>query len=275
MGTLYGYARGSSAQQVASVPRQVELIRAKMEQLAAVGKGRPGTIYEETASADKIAYNERPVFARKVLPVVSRGDTLIVWQLSRIDRDPFRMLEAVRYFVQRDASLVVLDMGGVEIDLSTPMGRAILMMSAIFLDMDRENRRQSIKSGHAHAKALGQNARWAIPHGMRPVYRKVKGKGVRRCAEWDEQECKLLCELVQRHDGGEYFSSIAQDWHARGLTRKATGKLWCPIQGHNGKPAIQMIFKAYHNSKKILAEQGSIGGQVPGTGLWKPSPEED
>ena len=150
MGTMYGYARVSTAEQ--NPERQLRA-------LEAFGVA-PKLIYIDHASGKSF---ERPEW-RQLLDVLEDGDTLAVKSIDRLGRGYNEILDMWRYLTrERGVALVVLDMplldtreraGGVTADLVADI---VLQLLSYVAQVERENIRQRQAEGIAAARARGKH----------------------------------------------------------------------------------------------------------------------
>lgn len=140
--TTYGYARTSTAEQVAGLEDQVR-------QLKAAGC-TDQTIYREHQSAVKM--EDRIAFA-ELMTKLQPGDVLIVSTLSRIARSMVHMMEIEAKIRAAGASVRILDLA---VDTATPNGRLTFNLFASIAQFERENMLERQKVGIADAKAKGK-----------------------------------------------------------------------------------------------------------------------
>ncbi len=274
MGTLWGYARSSTGEQIDGPQVQADRIRTRAAQLTAKGEGVLQEIFLEHESAEKVPYLRRIQFKR-LLDRMKNGDTLILCWLNRLERHPLRMVSACEHLARRGIRIIELTNPFTqgEIDLSTTAGRSILLMHATFVNYDSAFRSDATKAGMARAKGLGRKMGGDhLPFGHRVAKRQEteyifqNGKQIpvrvdRKYLTWDVAECQLLVELVMRHRLGETIAAIARDWHKREL-RRSTGLLWSPKAktGKKGQVLGKRLYQAYQWAEEEIAEKGNIGG---------------
>lgn len=140
--TVYGYARTSTAEQVAGLEDQVQKLKA--------AGCTDQTIFREHQSAVKMA--ERLAFA-EVLGKLKAGDVLTVATLSRIARSITHTLEILAQIEAKGAALNILDL---QVNTSTPQGRLQLNLLASIAQFERELMLERQKVGIAAAKAEGK-----------------------------------------------------------------------------------------------------------------------
>lgn len=97
-------------------------------------------------------------------------DTIIVWKLDRWGRSLHDLVETLQELSQLDVGFVSLTEA---VDLTTPIGRAMAGVLAVFADFERETLRERVKAGIAQARKRGS------PHG-RPKTAALHHAKVRR-----------------------------------------------------------------------------------------------
>ena len=87
------------------------------------------------------------------------GDTLVVTTLDRLGRSTANLLALPTELKQRGAALRVLNLGGDNVDTSTPMGSMMFTVMAALTQMELEIKREritdSVSKRRAAGKALG------------------------------------------------------------------------------------------------------------------------
>ncbi len=110
-------------------------------------------IFEDKASGKQ---TERPGL-KKVLRMLSRGDTLVVWKLDRLGRSMRHLVVLVEELRDRGINFRSLTDS---IDTSTPMGRFFFHVMGALAEMERELIVERTRAGRDAARAEGRN-RWA------------------------------------------------------------------------------------------------------------------
>jgi len=139
--TTYGYARTSTADQVAGLEDQVKKLKA--------AGCTDQSIYREHASAVKM--EDRKAFG-EVMKELAAGDVLVVATLSRIARSITHLLEIQAQVQAKGASLNILDL---QVDTATPQGRLQLTLLGAIAQFERELMLERQKVGIAAAKERG------------------------------------------------------------------------------------------------------------------------
>ncbi|MFC3323731.1 recombinase family protein [Mesorhizobium cantuariense] len=129
---------------VSSVGQSLEVQRDKM---VAAGV-EPKNLFEEKRSGLDTGRPE----LKACLRALRRGDTLIITRIDRLARSATDLLNIVKGLEKDGVALRVLDQ---QIDTSTPAGRAMLQMLAVFAEFETAIRSERQMDGIAKAKATG------------------------------------------------------------------------------------------------------------------------
>ncbi|UVK39949.1 recombinase family protein [Mesorhizobium sp. AR10] len=138
----WGYARTSSAEQVAGLEEQVKT-------LEAVGCRK---VYREHASA----VGHREQFDR-LMERLEEGDILTVCKADRLARSIGKLLNIVEELEQRGVALMILDFNkGDSIDTRTPTGKLMLTLMGGFAEFERGMMLERQKAGIEKARRDGK-----------------------------------------------------------------------------------------------------------------------
>jgi DNA invertase Pin-like site-specific DNA recombinase len=137
-GLLFGYARVSTEDQI--LDTQVEALKRAGVPL--------GNIYSEHASGAK---KNRKAMG-KVLRALRSGDTLFVTALDRFGRDMLWVLTTAKRLDEQGVRLRTLNGS---FDTSTPAGRAMLQLQAVFAEFERAMTVERTKESIAAHKERG------------------------------------------------------------------------------------------------------------------------
>ena len=164
---IVGYARTSTVDQQAGIDAQ-------LRDLQAAGCER---IFSEQVSS--VAAREQLDAA---LDFARDGDTFIVTKPDRLARSTPNLLAIVDRLERKGVGLVVLSMGGQQVDTRTATGKLMLTMLAAVAAFERDLMLERQREGIAKAKAEGKYAGRAptarrqseqvltlVRQGMRPV----------------------------------------------------------------------------------------------------------
>lgn len=141
---LIGYARVSTRQQ--SVDRQeVDLLSA--------GIRRDDLYVDHGVSGARAS---RPQFDH-ALEALEKGDTLVIATLDRLGRSTQNMLAFAGELRGRGAGLRVLNLGGGDVDTSTPMGSMLFTIMAALAQMEHEIKRERVVDSISKRRAAGKD----------------------------------------------------------------------------------------------------------------------
>jgi DNA invertase Pin-like site-specific DNA recombinase len=137
-GTIYGYARVSTADQNHDL--QID---------ALVKAGVPlRNITVETISGAEQHKPEFEALRAKLKP----GDTLAVWKVDRLGRNTLDAIHTSQELDKAGVHIVITTLG---IDLKTPSGRLVFGMMCQIAEFERELIRERVTAGMAAAKTRG------------------------------------------------------------------------------------------------------------------------
>jgi DNA invertase Pin-like site-specific DNA recombinase len=159
-GILVGYARTSTHDQQAGFDAQ-------LRDLKAFG-------CEEIFSEQISAVAERGRL-KEALRFVGRNDTLVVCKPDRLARSTTDLLRIVEDLDRRGVGLIMLSMGGQQIDTRSPTGKLMVTMLAAIAEFERGLLMERQREGVAKAKADGK-------YGGRKPTARAKGDDVIRLA---------------------------------------------------------------------------------------------
>jgi DNA invertase Pin-like site-specific DNA recombinase len=166
MTKLIGYARVSTRQQ--STDRQ-------LVDLMAAGVRRDDLYVDRGVSGARAS---RPQFDR-ALDALIDGDTLVITTLDRLGRSTQNMLAFADDLRGRGAGLLELNLGGGDVDTSTPMGSMLFTIMAALAQMEYEIKRErvtdSISKRREAGKDLGGRPRRVTDSQIRSAVRLVEG----------------------------------------------------------------------------------------------------
>lgn len=144
MAKLIGYARVSTRQQ--STDRQ-------QADLVAAGVRRDDLYVDHGVSGARAS---RPQFDR-ALTALEAGDTLVITTLDRLGRSTQNMLAFADELRGRGAGLRVLNLGGGDVDTSTPMGAMLFTIMAALAQMEHEIKSERVTDSISKRRAAGHN----------------------------------------------------------------------------------------------------------------------
>lgn len=138
---IVGYARTSTFEQQAG-------LEAQERDLRAAGAGK---LFSEQVSS--VAARERLAAA---LDFVREGDVLMVCKPDRLARSTADLLGIVQRLEDRGVGLMVLSMGGQQLDTRSPTGKLMLTMLGAVAEFERALMLERQREGIAKAKEEGR-----------------------------------------------------------------------------------------------------------------------
>ncbi|MDR7375227.1 DNA invertase Pin-like site-specific DNA recombinase [Kocuria rhizophila] len=122
-----------------------------MSDLLAAGVRRDDLYIDHGVSGGRAS---RPGFDQ-ALGALHGGDTLVVTTLDRLGRSTQTMLELAQSLRGRGVGLRVLNLGGGDVDTSTPMGSMVFTVLAALAEMELEIKRERVTDSIAKRRAAG------------------------------------------------------------------------------------------------------------------------
>lgn len=209
MRIIIGYIRVSTEDQAAS-GISLEAHEAQIRSWAA-SKGYSNlTVYRDEGISGKSTHN-RPGIVAAFEHVCRCKGILVVYSISRMSRSVRDAVCIVDDLGRSGASIVSLTES---IDTTTPSGRALFGMTAVFSALEREMASERTKSTLAHLKKTGR------------VYGQVP-YGYRRCGdllESDEHQQEIIRRMGVYRKLGESLRHIAEDLNLDGIPAPNGGK---------------------------------------------------
>lgn len=144
MTKLIGYARVSTRQQ-STDRQQADLIAAGV---------RADDLYVDHGVSG--AQASRPQFD-KALNALIAGDTLVITTLDRLGRSTQNMLAFAQELRSRGAGLRVLNLGGGDVDTSTPMGSMLFTIMAALAQMEHDIKSERITDSINKRREAGKD----------------------------------------------------------------------------------------------------------------------
>ncbi len=177
MGKLIGYARVSTRNQ--SADRQVD-------DLLSAGVRRDDLYVDHGVSG---ARAPRPQFDL-ALAALHDGDTLVITTLDRLGRSTVNMLTLADELKNRGAALRVLNLGGANVDTSSPTGPMVFTVMAALAQMELEIKRERITDSVTKRRSAGGDL-----GGRRPVFTDSQIRNAQRLVEAGEPASQVARDL--------------------------------------------------------------------------------
>ena len=144
MTKLIGYARVSTRDQTSQ--RQID-------DIVAAGVRKDDLYIDAGVSGSRA---DRPAL-NQALAALQNGDTLVVTTLDRLGRSTLNMLSLAAELDARQVGLRVLNLGGVNVDTSTPMGAMLFTVMTALAQMELEIKRERIRDSVAKRRSAGKD----------------------------------------------------------------------------------------------------------------------
>ena len=144
MGKLIGYARVSTRAQDTDRQEQ-DLLKA--------GVRRDDLYVDHGVSGSR---ESRPQLD-KALGALHDGDTLVITTLDRLGRSTMNMLKLAQDLKAQGAGLRVLNLGGGDVDTSTPMGAMMFTVMSALAQMELEIKRERVNDSMTKRRAAGKD----------------------------------------------------------------------------------------------------------------------
>jgi DNA invertase Pin-like site-specific DNA recombinase len=168
-------------------------------QLDALARAGCAPIYEEKVSG---VAAKRPV-RDQILGQLRAGDTLTVWDLSRLGRS---MIEVVSIVEELDRHGVRFRTLQQPIDTTSPTGKLQLQLLAAVAEYERRMIVERVRAGKARMLAEGRHPGGRALFGFERDHVTI-----------NEDQAQLLREAVQALDRGQTLSAVVDRWNAQGL----------------------------------------------------------
>lgn len=152
---------------------------------------------------------ERPSLGPWFTDRKDEWDTLIVWRLDRLVRKVGDLAELINWCEQNDKNIVSATE---PFDLSTPLGKALVYLVAVFAEMEASAIRERVTGAHRALRGAGRWGGGTPILGTRPV---PNPDGNGWILDVDPKTHPVLLEIVDRVVRGESMNSVAYDLNAR------------------------------------------------------------
>jgi site-specific DNA recombinase len=177
------------------------------------------TIYEDGAVSGGKPMVDRPAGSRMMADAkAGKIDLILITKLDRGFRNVVDALNTVDMLDSLNVNLILLDMGGNIVDISTPLGRFMLATLANVAELERGMIRDRCNSGRKDRKAEGKRI-GEVPFGF--------DLGEDNLLIPNEKEQEILSLIHDLKSKGETLQTIADELNNRGYQTKK-GKSWTP-----------------------------------------------
>ena len=179
--------------------------------------------------------------------MLRKGDVVYVAKLDRAFRRAADCAVVMETWGRLGVSIVICDLLGMTVDLSSPIGRFIVLILAAVAQLEREFISERTKSSLARARwarrqATNQHAGYGYT--WKKIYDPDRGKYVKTRVD-DQDERNLMREIVRWKLDGHSWDDIYQHVNYTLRARTKTGKEW----------SMSRIRRVYEAQLEYMKEQ--------------------
>jgi DNA invertase Pin-like site-specific DNA recombinase len=252
-GHLYGYIRVSTDKQAVGPEvqrRAIEEAASRMGRTVDAWFQDASSIGPDGAIDDSVSgkvFIERRKAGRELCERLRRGDVVVVARIDRAFRSLTDCAQCLDRWERMGVAIHICDLAG-QMDIGTPMGKAMVQMLAVFAELERkmisQRTREALalrkRKGHANGRFPGYGFRWERRwdrEQLRHVNVKVD----------DEEERRVMREIVRWRQEGRSWDEIRRHvvYELRLVTK-------------DGKPWTQSwIMRAFRAELALRADESS------------------
>lgn len=154
------------------------------------------------------------------IEALKKGDTLIVWKLNRLARDPYRQGMIIALVAKKGAKIQsCMQPSLFEENAEAELQRNIYASIAKYeLETIRHNVRKAMKSAKESGRCVGR-----IPYGYGYKIKETKSKGMVKQTKWlfpIEQEQAIIDRMFQFKERGFTYREMAKELNDEGLLNR-------------------------------------------------------
>jgi DNA invertase Pin-like site-specific DNA recombinase len=213
-------------------------------QLDALARAGCAPIYEEKVSG----VAAKRLVRDQILEQLRPGDTLTVWDLSRLGRSMIEVVSIVEELDRRGVRFRTLQQ---PIDTTSPTGKLQLQLLAAVAEYERRMIIERVRAGKARMLAEGRHPGGRALFGFERDHETII-----------EDQAQLLRDAVQALDQGKTLSAVVDAWNAQGL-RPGNATHWrvthlrrillnervVPIIGQDAQDRLRRLFGGQERRK--------------------------
>jgi DNA invertase Pin-like site-specific DNA recombinase len=211
---LYLYARVSTDKQEHGKEAQVDRLMRWAE-----GQEVGGVFVDEDVSAHSTRLQDRPA-GKQLWDRLESGDVVAATKMDRMFRRLADMASTIDAWKQLGIRLVLLDM---DVDISTPHGRAFAGWSAVAAQLESELHGQRKREVYAHLKAAGVPYATIRPYGWSVATKPRKGRRPERYYVVNDDERGVARRINELREAEVPWEKITLDLFHDGV-RQASGR---------------------------------------------------
>lgn len=211
MKKVIGYIRVSTGEQQNSIANQ----RSKIEAFSALNNLDLIDVIVDEDVSGKVKFEER-IGGRKALDYLYNGTAkqIISTTLDRMFRSSLDGMIVTNEWSEKGIDFTFINMGGMILDSSTPMGKMMLTLTMAFAELERNMIADRIKTVSRYKKSNLQ-VYGRTPYG----FNAVDGMLVP-----NTEEMNVVCMIKQLAEKGKSLRYIADSLNANGFTPKEGGE---------------------------------------------------
>ncbi len=169
---------------VSTTDQAVENQRLELQRVAEQRGWEIVETYVDQGISGAKSRDKRPAFDRLCRDAThGKLDVIAAWSIDRIGRS---LAHVAAFMVELQAQNVALYLHQQQVDGTTPAGRAMLGMAAVFAEFERSMLIERIRAGHARARAAGKHmGRPRVSRDIEAQVRRARaaGLGMQRIAK--------------------------------------------------------------------------------------------
>lgn len=213
---VLGYVRASTAEQEITLDAQRSRIRA----WADLNGAEVVDVVEDAGESGSKPLAQRPGGARIAALLAARtnhleADAVVVVALDRLGRDTAEQIALLKRFRTGRVGIVAINN---QVDLATPMGRAMAKMAAVWAELERE------LIGQRTAAALGELRDQRRIYGPTPFGFRREGEGREARLVPEAAEQATLARIRELRAGDAGYDRVARQLNAEGRPTKRGGQ---------------------------------------------------
>lgn len=177
-------------------------------------------------------------------------DAVVYWKTDRLARS---LLDYASLLEEADRADVALVSATEPLDLSSPMGRAMAQVVAIFAELEARTIGARMESTIDHLKRTGRAPGGRLPYGFQRV---ANPDGPGFVVALDPAEAPVVREAAERVASGEPMLAVARDLTARRVPTATGGDRWNPATLKTLLRNPALIGRTVHRGEVLRADDG-------------------
>jgi DNA invertase Pin-like site-specific DNA recombinase len=188
------------------------------------------------------------------LAAQARIDVVVVWRLDRLARSVLDTLTLLKEFTDEGVSTASATE---PIDLTTPIGKAMVALIATFAEMEADAIKTRVRSSIDALRRMGRFAGGTVPYGYIPV---ANPDGPGRILAVDQAEAAVIREAADLIRDGHSLGRVARLFNERGLPAPRSEARRLSRQGRLDDAADRGVWRV--QSLRRLMTSHHLAGRV-------------